>query len=208
MLSMYWLIILGLVVLAVTAATAIKKKGKSTDVKNGHRYTSKTPLTKNEQIMYWRLIDALPGYVVLAQVELSRCISANGAALSTIKGKSLDFVICNTALEVIAGIEIDDKSHSSPAAKKRDAAKNDAMKIAGIKLIRWPATPLPSFEQIRRQFPSMAENTTELKNFEPTQERRIKILELQLFNVTQKLKQASSNSALTFVTKDMAATPK
>ena len=85
---------------------------------------------------------------------------------STINGKSLDFVVCNKALEVIAGIEIDDESHLNSTAKKRDATKNNAMKIAGIKLIRWPATPLPSIASIKQEFPSVIESVTEKPKIE------------------------------------------
>jgi hypothetical protein len=186
MLKIFAVIILAIGVLAVFAAIA-NKKGKSTNSKIGYNYTSKSPLSKNEQVMYWKLIEALPGYVVLAQVVLSSCVSAKGAAFNTIRGSSLDFVICNKNLEVIAGIEIDDKSHSTPAAQKRDTTKNNAMEVAGIKLIRWPATPLPSIEEIQKAFPRNATPIAEKPAAESTQDKKIKILEQQLFNMARKL---------------------
>lgn len=191
MLKIFGVIIVVLIVLAVLAAAA-SKKNKSTSVKKDYDYKSKPPLTKNEQAMYWKLIDSLPGYVVLAQVELSRCISAKGAAFNTISGKSLDFVICNKALEVIAGIEIDDKSHSKTDRKKADATKNTAMQMAGIKLVRWPANPLPSIEQIQEVFPAIAAPIAEKPASESTQDKKIKILERQLFNMARKLEKAES----------------
>ncbi|HWW06322.1 DUF2726 domain-containing protein [Collimonas sp.] len=191
MLKILGAIIIVLIVLAVFA-TAAKNKGRSNNTKKDYDYKSKTPLTKNEQAMYWKLIDTLPGYVVLAQVELSRCISAKGAAFNTINGKSLDFVICNKALEVVAAIEIDDKSHATPAAQKRDATKNNAMEIAGIKLIRWPATPLPSIEQIQENFPAVDAPVAEKPPIESTQDKKIKILEQQLFNMARKLEKADT----------------
>lgn len=191
MLKIFGVIILVLIALAVLAAVA-SKKIKSTNAKSDYNYTSKAPLTKNEQTMYWKLIDALPGYVVLAQVELSRCISAKGAAFNTINGKSLDFVICNKALEIVAGIEIDDKSHLTPAAQKRDATKNNAMEVAGIKLLRWPAAPLPSTEVIQEAFPSVATSIAEKPVTESTQDKKIKILEQQLFNMARKLEKIDS----------------
>lgn len=175
MLTMLWSIILGLVGLAVAATMAIQKS-RSTNLKISYKYTSKTPLAKNEQAMYWKLIDALPGYVVLAQVELSHCTSVKGAAFNTINRKNLDFVICNRALEVIAGIEIEDKSELNPAAQQRDVTKNDAMKMAGIKLIRWPATPLPSIEQIKQEFPLATVIATGKTSTERAQKRKSKSL--------------------------------
>ena len=73
MLKALGLIILGLIVLAVIAALA-SKKGRTENAKAGYQYKSKALLTANEREMYWKLIDALPGYVVLAQVALSSCI--------------------------------------------------------------------------------------------------------------------------------------
>jgi very-short-patch-repair endonuclease len=194
MLKAFGLIILGLIVLAVIAAVA-SKKNKATDAKIGYEYKSKVLLTPNEREMYWKLIDALPGYVVLAQVALSSCINAKkGGAFNTISAKSLDFVICNGSLDVLAGIEIDDKSHATAAAQKRDAAKNSAMEAAGIKLIRWPAVPLPSIEEIRKIFPAVPLAATEKSTLESTQEKKIKILEQQLFSMARKLEKVPRDS--------------
>lgn len=193
MLVIFGVIIFGVLFWAVIAATA-GKKSESTKVTINYRYSSRTPLTKSEQAVYWKLIEALPGYVVLAQVELSRCISAKGLAFNAINGESLDFVVCNRALEVIAGIEIDDGLHSALASKKRDVAKNDAMRIAGIRLIRWSSTPLPSTEQIKQEFPFAAENTKQKTSTERAQEKKIKLLERQLFNIMQKSERTPGDS--------------
>lgn len=188
MLKTFGLIIFGLIVLAVIAAAASKKGKAAADAKSdGYRYKNKALLTANEREIYWKLIDALPGYVVLAQVALSSCIDTKGGAFNTIRAKSLDFVICNGSLDVLAGIEIDDKSHATAAAQKRDATKNRAMEVAGIKLIRWPAMPLPSVEEIRKIFPPVPIAVAEKSTIEITQEKKIKILEQQLFNMARNM---------------------
>ncbi|WP_442782493.1 DUF2726 domain-containing protein [Collimonas fungivorans] len=188
MLKALGLIILGLIVLAVIAALA-SKKGRTENAKAGYQYKSKALLTANEREMYWKLIDALPGYVVLAQVALSSCIDVKkqGGAFNTISAKSLDFVICNGSLDVLAGIEIDDRSHATAAAQKRDARKNSAMEAAGIKLIRWPAVPLPSVEEIKKIFPPVPLSVPEKSATEIIQEKKIKLLEQQLFSMARKL---------------------
>lgn len=132
----------------------------------------------------------------MCQVELSRCIDAKGPAFSTINGKSLDFVICEETFEIIAGIEIDDKSHANPAAQKRDATKNNAMASAGIKLIRWPATPLPSVMQIQQAFADARQGTVSQPAFESVHEKKIKILEQQLFSMARKLEQQSGDKVV------------
>ena len=105
----------------------------------------------------------------------------------TIRGKSLDFLVCNKALEIVAGIEIDDRSHSRVDRKRADATKNQAMEAAGIKLIRWPATPLPSIQKIQEAFPAIAKPVADAPAVESTQDKKIKILEQQLFSMARKL---------------------
>jgi len=136
----------------VLFAIFIAKKKQSSEKKTvEYDYKKKKPLTNNEQNMYWRLIQTLPDHVVLTQVGMSRCVTTKGqAAFNTISKKSLDFVICNRSLEIIAAIEIDDKSHTTATRQKADKTKNKALELAGIKLIRWPANPLPSTEIILR----------------------------------------------------------
>jgi len=127
-------------------ALSIRKQNK-TD--NEYDYGKKEPLTENEQIMYWRLVKALPNHVVLAQVGMASCLATKSiSAHRTIAQKSLDFVICNKAMRIIAAIEIDDKTHKRDARKKADETKNRALKKAGIDLIRWPSGSLPTEQAI------------------------------------------------------------
>ncbi|WP_211453032.1 DUF2726 domain-containing protein [Collimonas antrihumi] len=191
MLKILAVIIVVLIVLAVLATTA-KNKGKSNSAKKDYDYKKRQLLTNNEKKVYQQLIDALPGYLVFTQVELSRCIEAEGPSHLTISGKSLDFVICNKDFDVVAGIEIDDKSHTKTKRTKADARKNNAMEVAGIKLIRWPATPLPSIAKIQEAFPAITEPTTEKAAIQSTQDKKIKILEQQLFNMARKLEKSEN----------------
>lgn len=191
MLIIFVVIIASLIVLAAFAAAA-KNKGKSTNAKTEYEYKKRQLLTDNEKKVYQQLIEALPGYLVFTQVELSRCVEAEGPSHLTISGKSLDFVICNKDFDVVAGIEIDDKSHAKTKRKKADARKNNAMEVAGIKLIRWPATPLPSIAKIQTEFPAITEPAAAKTAIESTQDKKIKILEQQLFNMARKLEKADA----------------
>lgn len=182
---------LALIVLAALAVIA-GKNAKKTKEKNEYQYKKRQLLSDNEKKVYQQLIDALPGYLVFTQVELSRCIEAEGPSHKTIIGKSLDFVICNQDFDIIAGIEIDDKSHAKRKRQTADARKNQAMEAAGINLIRWPATPLLSIQKIQEAFPAIAEQVKAAPAVESTQDKKIKILEQQLFNMARKLEQAES----------------
>lgn len=58
-------------------------------------------------------------------------------AFNRIAMKHFDFVLCdNDTLEVKCVVELDDKSHLSGKAKKRDAFLNDACEGAGLRLVR------------------------------------------------------------------------
>lgn len=117
-----------------------------------HDYGKRQPLTNGEQAMYWRLVKTLPEHVILAQVAMSSCVRASGPAFGTIAQKSLDFVVCNKDLEIIAAIELDDRTHARPGRKKSDQVKDDALEKAGIRLIRWPAARLPDVSEILNTF--------------------------------------------------------
>lgn len=65
---------LGLVVILVifTLATFAKKSKLSGN--ESWPFYSKKPLSAPEQILYFRLVKALPDHIVLAQVQLSRLL--------------------------------------------------------------------------------------------------------------------------------------
>ncbi len=49
----------------------------------------------------------------------------------------VDFVLCDyRTTEVIAAIELDDKSHAQPSRRRRDAFLDQALYTAGIPLVR------------------------------------------------------------------------
>ena len=64
--------------------------------------------------------------------------------------KHVDFVICDRDLYVLFVIELDDSTHETRDAKKRDRLKNKAFAAAGIPLKR--ITDIDK-RQIRRLFP-------------------------------------------------------
>src|SRR5437879_2394381 len=85
------------VVLAVALLFAAKLKVRGADAE--WPYYAKKPLTTAEQVLYFRLVRALPDKVVLAQVGLSRLLGVkrgNNYAtwFNRISRMSADFVIC------------------------------------------------------------------------------------------------------------------
>jgi hypothetical protein len=113
-------------------------------------------LTQPEQILYHRLVKALPNHIVLAQVQVSRVLGVKkGSRIhewnNRINRLSYDFVICDKAAAVIAAIELDDKSHESEHRRNTDAKKNKATIDAGLKLVRWQVKSLPDEVMIQRE---------------------------------------------------------
>lgn len=101
---------------------------------------SRQPLTLREQPMYFRLCDAAPERVVLAQVAFSALLTTRTLALrNTFDRKVADFVVCTKAFEVIAVIELDDSSHKGREAA--DAKRAQLLTNAGYTVLRYRNVP-------------------------------------------------------------------
>lgn len=119
---------------------------------------AKKPLTQPEQILYWRLVKALPRFcvfrIVLAQVQCSRVLGVKRGFNfhewnNRINRLSYDFVICKKDGSVVAAIELDDKTHDSAKRAETDAKKQRATEAAGVMLVRWNVAKLPDESAIR-----------------------------------------------------------
>jgi hypothetical protein len=107
-----------------------------------------------EQTLYYRLIEALPDHVVLAQVAFSQMITVAGGDSDenfkknlSARQKVADFVICDRSFSVVAVVELDDSTHSAAKDEKRDAIVTEA----GSRTIRWRAGRLPDTADIKRR---------------------------------------------------------
>ncbi len=121
----------------------------------------KQPLTQPEQILYHRLVKALPEHIVLAQVQVSRVLGVKKGSNfhewnNRINRMSYDFVICTKDSTVLAAIELDDKSHESSRRRHADDKKNKATADAGLRFIRWNVKALPDESAIQRELLSTA----------------------------------------------------
>jgi very-short-patch-repair endonuclease len=113
-----------------------------------------TVLSQPEQVLYRRLVKALPNHLVFAQVQLSRFLKVKRgvprqAWFNRISQLSADFLILKPDTSVIAAIELDDASHDRPGRRQADARKSHALQSAGIRLIRWHVRALPDEAAIR-----------------------------------------------------------
>ena len=129
------------VVIFLASQSKGTRGGNSSDKPHGRR-----PLTDREQAMYFRLREALPDQIVLAQVAMSALMTAKTTSLRNMfDRKVVDFVVCTKAFEVIAVIELDDSSHKGKEAA--DDRRDKLVQRAGFKAIRF--LNLPTVERIR-----------------------------------------------------------
>jgi very-short-patch-repair endonuclease len=151
------LVVAGLSVLAVLKA---KKQGGGADAV--WPFYAKKPLSQAEQVLYFRLVQALPEHIVLAQVQLSRLLGVKKgndyqAWLNRINRMSADFVVCNKDASIVAVIELDDATHQNDDRRAADAKKDKALSAAGIRIVRWQANAIPDIAAIQSTIvPDMA----------------------------------------------------
>ncbi|MEZ0233094.1 MAG: DUF2726 domain-containing protein [Methylophilaceae bacterium] len=140
----------------------LKKKGQADDSPIELPYVSKKPLTATEAIFYKRLVEALPEYIVLAQVQLCRFIELKDArklrsekrsyALQNrIAQQSVDYLICTKDFTILSAIELDDRTHTK-ATKASDDKKEKSLEAAKVPLVRWHAERMPTIEEVRIEF--------------------------------------------------------
>ena len=154
--SMMKFILLLLIIAAIALVlSAIKAKTRSDDGDGMvWPFYAKNPLSVAEQVLYFRLLQALPGHIVLAQVQLSCLLGVMKGHnyqswLNRISRMSADFVVCLKDGSIVAVIELDDATHKQERRQQADAKKDKALASAGIRVIRWQAGSIPDEAAIR-----------------------------------------------------------
>lgn len=120
-------------------------------------YYLKPCLSNPEQVIFHRLITALPDHMILSQVGLSRILGVkknNKFAVwnNKINRMSVDFVVCDKSAAVKYVIELDDSTHLRADRVVADAKKDKALLDAGLNIIRWNVKSLPAIDEIKEQF--------------------------------------------------------
>lgn len=110
-------------------------------------------LSTQERLAFGTLVRALPEYMVLAQVPLSRFINVpkrNSYAdwLRRVGYQSVDFVICDMMAQVVAVVELQPPQQSE-RAQKRLTRIGRTLKAAQVPLHVWRENALPSVEVAR-----------------------------------------------------------
>lgn len=151
------LVFLAIVIVVLALAVLAIKKTKSEGGSEDWPFYQRKPLSAPEQILYFRLVKALPEHMVLGQVQLSRLLGVKKGSntqswLNRINRMSADFVVCNKDSSIVAVIELDDASHSGDKRQQADAKKDKALAAAGIKIHRWHVKAIPNEDAIKATF--------------------------------------------------------
>lgn len=151
-----FLIVLALLALAFVFAVLFKKKN-TFDIDREWPFYAKKPLTQPEQVLYHRLVAALPECIVLAQVQLSRVLGVKKGFNfnewnNRINRMSLDYVVCLKDSTIVAAVELQDRSHNEAARIAADIKKERALSSAGVTLLRWNVGDMPDEAAIRQAF--------------------------------------------------------
>ena len=122
-------------------------------------YEQVRPLTDPEQVLYRRLVEALPECVILAQVSFSSFMKPAPeegplearqvrALYARISQKTVDFLVCLQDFTVVAAVEVDDSAHE----ELRDLRRDELLKSAGITSLHVRVEHIPTVERIREMF--------------------------------------------------------
>ena len=151
-------LMLVLLLLAVTIVAIGQVAGRRR--RKGGAYQSRALMTENEAEFFGRLIVALPDCYVFPQVALSALIQAattdKKRAYSDhlrIAQQRVDYVVCDRGCQIIAVVELDDRTHS----RAKDAVRDGRLLQAGIRTVRFQSRSKPTAEVIRAEvFPASA----------------------------------------------------
>lgn len=110
-------------------------------------------LTVAERQAHTLLRQAMPGYLVLAQVPLSRFLSVpsrHADWLQKVSGLSADLLLCDSGSRVLAVIDVR-PARLSDNSRRRHERMTTLLRKAGIKVLSWQEEALPDLAMARSQ---------------------------------------------------------
>jgi hypothetical protein len=118
-------------------------------------YLFKQPFSHRQEVLYFRLRNALPDHVVLAQVRLARFMSIKKGHWFYpwrvwINRLSADFLVYAKDSSVRVAIDLVRGNHGSDLREAIAATKSKALASASVRFLRWNVDALPDEEAIRR----------------------------------------------------------
>ncbi len=153
------IVIVGLAKLQAGRSKDSKGPGISKSISGLSRHDlmaiSSKPLLTTTELKFSHLLDeANPTLRVMYQVALYQTIKIRDfpGSIETwnkLNRLTFDFVLVDRESNVVAVIELDDKSHVGATSVKRDQKKDELMKFLGKPLLRFQSSDMPSVDELR-----------------------------------------------------------
>lgn len=136
---LFFLVFSGIAIGVIAGIINGKRQRKTVE----HSPIHKQPiLTNHEKVMFGELQKALYGtnYYIFVQVSFGALLTTElTKTLWTFNQKRADYVICDSYFNVVAIIELDDKSHDTK--QDADRKRDEMLKNAGYKVLRYRYMP-------------------------------------------------------------------
>ncbi|MCC6072805.1 DUF2726 domain-containing protein [Massilia sp. GCM10020059] len=136
-------------ILAAALTVAMKRlQGKA----RAGAYRARKLMTENELEFFGRLVSALPDHYVFPQVAMSALLEAASSDKKKshsdrlrIAQQRADYIICTRSCDLVAVIELDDRTHSAT----KDQLRDSRLEQAGIRTVRFQSRSKPRADAIR-----------------------------------------------------------
>ena len=160
---MFWIIFISVALIVGVALIMAQRQPVDRDMLRldqggtGSAYLPSRPLSDSEQLLYWRLVEALPECVVLPHVPFRSFIKPSEGKVGNPRHRALyfrvaqqpvDFLVCLKDFTVVATIHLDD----SIGGERRDPTRDELLRAAGIVPLHVNAGQIPSAETLREMF--------------------------------------------------------
>lgn len=138
--------LLALVLLMGLASALAKKRAPE------GKYKRREIMTDNEMEFFGRLVAALPDHYIFPQVAMPALLApaAGGGKQAhsdrlRIAQQRTDYVVCNRRCEVVAVVELDDRTHS----RAKDDVRDGRLAQGGYRTVRFQSRQKPPAAAIR-----------------------------------------------------------
>ena len=120
-------------------------------------FYARRPLASPGQQLHQRLVNALPGHLVLSRVPVAAVLGVRRGHdaqtwMRRIRHVQYDFVVCAPDATVLAAIDLEEGVRSVQAPTAAERTKEQATASAGIRLLRWQTRALPEPAEIQAVF--------------------------------------------------------
>jgi len=145
--TIFAILLVAVLALAVVVALAAQKAKAVAG-----SYRARELMSENELEFFGRLTRAVPEYFVFPQVAMSAILRANSTDKKTahrdflrIAQQRVDYLVCKADGNIIAVVELDDKTHQAAKDKIRD----ERLQQAGLRTLRFESRNKPAVDVLR-----------------------------------------------------------